>query len=255
MNILIIEDEEPAAIRLQKMILEITPEAKILGVLDSIKSTIKWFETNSAPDLIFMDINLSDGNSFEIFEKIKIITPIIFTTAYDEFALKAFKVNSVEYLLKPINKENLTTAINKFKQFHATNTAYIERLNQVVENFQDQKSAIKKRFLIRYGEHIKSIDIENVAYFYTEGKINFLKTKDNHTFPIEYNLDRLESLIDHQKFFRINRQFIISVDSIDQMFSYSKSRVKINLKPKIELETIVSTERSPLFKEWLTGKE
>ena len=253
MRILIIEDEEPASSRLKKLILEAEPTAQILDVIVSIKSTIEWFRTHESPELIFMDINLSDGNSFEIFEKIDIEIPIIFTTAYDQYSIKAFEVNSVEYLLKPINKEQLKNAIIKFKKFHTKQV--LPDLNKLLESFKDTNSNYKKRFLIKYGEHIKAVDSEQIAYFFTEDKINFLRTMDNHTYHLDYNLDRLENMLDPIKFFRINRQFIISIDSIDQMFSYSKSRVKINLKPISTLETIVSTERSPLFKEWLGGKE
>lgn len=253
MKILIIEDEEPASDRLKKLILEAEPTAQILDVLVSIKSTLDWFKTNENPELIFMDINLSDGNSFEIFENIELEIPIIFTTAYDQYAIKAFEVNSIEYLLKPINKEQLKNAIIKFKKFHLKEA--LPDLKKLLESFKDSNTNYKKRFLIKYGEHIKAVDSEQVAYFFTEDKINFLRTKDNHTYHLDYNLDHLENMLDPNKFFRINRQFIINIDSIDQMFSYSKSRVKINLKPTSTLETIVSTERSPLFKEWLGGKE
>lgn len=254
MNILIIEDEEPAANRLKKMILDADPTSIILDVLVSIQSSVEWLNTHSHPDLIFMDINLSDGNSFEIFELTSIETPIIFTTAYEEFALKAFEVNSIDYLLKPINSEKLAGAINKYKKFHENKQA-LPDFSKLLASIRENNTEYKKRFLIRFGEHIKAVDIDQVAYFYTEEKINFLKTKDNHTYHIDYNLDKLDTMLDPEKFFRINRQFIISIDSIDQMFSFSKSRVKINLKPSINLETIVSTERSPLFKEWLSGKE
>lgn len=254
MKILIIEDEQPASTRLKKLLLEAEPEAVILDEIVSIKSAVEWLKTHSHPDLIFMDIHLADGNSFDIFELVNISTPVIFITAYDEFALKAFKVNSVEYLLKPVKQEDLVNALNKFETYFKKETA-LPDLSKLMENLRDPGAGYKKRFLIRYGEHIKTVDTDNAAYFYTEEKINFLKTKDNHTYHIEYNLDKLEGLLDPQKFFRINRQFIINIDAIDQMFSFSKSRVKINLKPPTNLDTIVSTERSPLFKEWLSGKE
>lgn len=254
MNILIIEDEEPAAIRLKKIVAEIEPGAKILDVLVSISSAVKWISAHPSPDLILMDINLADGSSFEIFNKVNIDSPVIFITAFDEFAIQAFKVNSIEYLLKPVKKEELTTAFNKYKKYHA-GKQQLPDLKMLVETLLEKQGQYKKRFLIRYGEHIKTIDIAQVSYFYTEEKINFLKTKDNRTYPVEYNLDKLETMLDPQRFFRINRQFIISIDSIVEMFSFSKSRVKVNLTPPSNLETIVSTERSPHFKEWLSGKE
>ena len=254
MKVLILEDEEPAALRLQKILAEVEPEAEILDILVSVKSAVEWLKTHPAPDLILLDINLADGSSFEIFSLTKVESPVIFITAYDEFAIKAFKVNSVEYLLKPVKKEELDFAIKKYKKIHASKKEP-QDLKALLESIKDESKSYKKRFLIRFGERIKTIDISQVAYFYTEEKINFLKTKDDHSFPVDYNLDKLETLLDPERFFRINRQFIISIDSIVEMFSYSKSRVKVNLKPTINLETIVSTERSPHFKEWLSGKE
>jgi DNA-binding LytR/AlgR family response regulator len=254
MNILIIEDEQPAADRLKKMIMEIQPEANFPEAIVSIKTAVEYFKNGNKPDLIFMDIHLADGNSFEIFDMAEVNAPIIFTTAYDEYAIKAFKVNSIEYLMKPVKKEELQNAFSKFKKYYEK-TEQLPDLSKLVEALRDPQSQYKKRFLIRFGEHIKAIEIDQVAYFYTEDKINFVKTKDNHTYHIDYNLDKLEQMLDPEKFFRINRQFIIGIDSIDQMFSFSKSRVKVNLKPPINMDTIVSTERSPLFKEWLGGKD
>lgn len=254
MRVLIIEDEEPAALRVKKLLSEIEPDASVLEILVSVRSAVQWLGSHTAPDLILLDINLADGSSFEIFSQVKVESPVIFITAFDEFAIQAFKVNSVEYLLKPVKKEEFVSAINKYKRIH-TNKSGFPDLKMLVETLKDKQEPFKKRFLIRYGEHIKSVDISQVAYFYTEEKINFLKTKDNHTYPLDYNLDKLETMLDPEHFFRINRQFIISIDSIEEMYSFSKSRVKVNLKPPINLDTIVSTERSPHFKEWLSGKE
>ncbi len=253
MNVLILEDEEPAAARLIKILAETEPAAKVLDVLVSVKSAVSWLKSNPAPDLILMDINLADGQSFEIFTQTEVESPIIFITAYDQFALQAFKVNSIEYLLKPIKKEELHSAINKFKKLQKNTDS--PDIKTLIESFIDKQDRYKKRFLIKYGEHIKMIDIKDVSYFYTEEKINFLKTKDNYSYPIDYNLDKLETMLDPGKFFRINRQFIISIESITEMFSFSKSRVKVVLTPPINMDTIVSTERSPLFKEWLSGKD
>ena len=254
MKVLILEDEEPAALRLKNILQEIEPEAEILDVLVSVNSAIKWLSQHDSPDLILQDINLADGSSFEIFKRTDVQSPVIFITAYDEFAIQAFKVNSVEYLLKPVKKEELESALKKFRKLHL-NDSIATDIKSLIEDIADKKKAYKKRFMIRFGERIKTIDIANVAYFYTEEKINFLKTKDNHTYPIDYNLDKLEAIIDPERFFRINRQFIISLDSISEMYSFSKSRVKVILNPSSDLDTIVSTERSPLFKEWLSGIE
>ncbi|MBK7850486.1 MAG: response regulator transcription factor [Bacteroidetes bacterium] len=256
MNILIIEDEEPAALRLKKILNELEPDAQVLDIIVSVKSAVEWLNKNATPDLILLDIHLADGSSFEIFKLTEVKTPVIFITAYDEYAVQAFKVTSVDYLLKPIKKEDLAAAIKKYKSIYIkTPNPPMPDFGLLLETLRKPQPEFKKRFLIRFGEHIKAIDAENIAYFYTEEKINFLRTTDNHTYHVDYNLDKLEEMLDPERFFRINRQFIISINSIDQMFSFSKSRVKINLKPPINLDTIVSTERSPLFKEWLAGKE
>jgi two-component system LytT family response regulator len=254
MRILIIEDETPAADRLKKMILEFEPQAEIISNLVSISSSVKWLKENTAPDLIFMDIHLSDGDSFQIFNELEITTPVVFVTAYDQYALEAFKVNSIDYLLKPVKKDDLSRAIDKYKQRGSSNMQQMmEMLKQM--NIAPSKKEMQKRIIIRYGDTIKMVEISDVAYFYTEDKINFLCTKDNIRYPIDQNLDELESMVDDAVFFRINRQYIININSIDKMLAWSKSRVKVILKPACEHETIVSTERSPHFKEWLTGSK
>ncbi|MBP6334267.1 MAG: response regulator transcription factor [Bacteroidia bacterium] len=252
MNILIIEDEEPAAQRLIKMITSIEPSARILEVIVSIRSAVKWLKDNPAPDLIFQDIQLADGLSFEIFNQHKVESPIIFVTAFDEYAIQAFKVNSIDYLLKPIKKEELEKSIRKYHKLKANNhNSTPSDMEDLIATLRGPGKKFKSRFLIRFGEHIKKIDISEIAYFYTQDKINFLKTFSGNSYPLDMNLDTLERNIDPEKYFRINRQFIVGIDSIEQMFSFSKSRVKIKLKPAIDIETIVSTERSPAFKEWL----
>jgi DNA-binding LytR/AlgR family response regulator len=248
-NILIIEDEEPAANRLKKMLTELEHEAIVLDNIVSVNSAIEWFKQNPSPDLIFSDIQLSDGLSFEIFKNVEVQCAVIFITAYDQYAIDAFKVNSIDYLLKPIKKDDLQVAINKFKKLNRSETPPLD-INKVLEVFHP-KTEYKTRFIVRYGEHIKTIKIEDAAYFYTEDKINFLTTKEGRRYTIDYNLDALESMLDPKIFFRINRQFIISINAISEMFSYSKSRVLIKLNPLTKHETIVSTERSGDFKLWL----
>lgn len=249
-NILIIEDEEPAANRLKKMVTELEPNANVLDNIVSVNSAIAWFKQNPQPDLIFSDIQLSDGLSFEIFKNVEVHCPVIFITAYDQYAIDAFKVNSIDYLLKPIKKDDLETALNKFKKLTTTAAAPMD-ISKVLEVFNQPKTEYKTRFIVRYGEHIKTIKIEEVAYFYTEDKINFLTTNEGRRYTIDYNLDNLESMLNPKTFFRINRQFIISIHAINEMFSYSKSRVLVKLNPPSKHETIVSTERSGDFKLWL----
>jgi len=252
MRILIIEDEEPAANRLKKMILDFELTAEITSNLVSIASSVKWLKENPTPDLIFMDIHLSDGDSFQIFNELEVTSPVVFVTAYDQYALDAFKVNSIDYLLKPVKKEDLSRALDKYKQRGSSNMQQMMDLLKQM-NITPSKKETQKRIVIRYGDTIKMVEIADIAYFFTEDKINFLCTKGNLSYPIDQNLDELESIVDDTIFFRINRQYIININAIDKMLAWSKSRVKVILKPSCANETIVSTERSPHFKEWLNG--
>ncbi len=250
MRILIIEDEELAAERLARMIHELEPKAQIIDTLCSVNAALKWFSENKMPDLVFMDINLADGSSFEIFKGVNITCPVIFVTAFDQYAIAAFKVNSIDYLLKPLKKEELKAAIEKFKRLKPASTD----MNLAIQQLIDSRKEYQKRIIIRFGENIKMVDVKDIAYFYTEDKINYLCTHQSLRYPVDFNLDELEQLLSPKEFFRINRQFIVSITSIEKMLAWSKSRVKLVLKPASDIETIVSTDRSPHFKEWLTGK-
>ncbi|MFZ4057808.1 MAG: LytR/AlgR family response regulator transcription factor [Ferruginibacter sp.] len=252
MRLLIIEDEEPAANRLSKMLLEIDPTIEVLGHIESVASAIKWCKENKMPDLVLSDIQLADGLSFEIFKAVNATCPVIFTTAYDQYAIDAFKVNSVDYLLKPIKREELVKAIEKYKNFHQTNNSANENLSKLLETISPNTIAnYKTRFIVRFGDHIKTINVEDIAYFYTEDKISFLTIKEGRRFTVDFNMDALEQALNPKNFFRINRQYIISIQAITEMFAYTKSRVLIKLNPPAKHETIVSTERSADFKAWL----
>ncbi|MBL0343137.1 MAG: response regulator transcription factor [Bacteroidetes bacterium] len=221
--------------------------------LVSIKSAVSWLSKNEHPDLILMDIQLADGNSFEIFKSIVPKCPVIFITAYDQFALQAFKFNSIDYLLKPVKKTELEHALTKFKEHvSSSRPKEVADLEKLIDLFKS-KHEYQKRIIIRFADKIKALEIKDIAYFYTENKVNYLATFDNKTFPIDQNLDEIEAIVDHAVFFRINRQFIVNINAIKNMVSYSKSRVKLELNPHTDMETIVSTERSPNFKGWLTG--
>ena len=252
LRILIIEDEEPAANRLQKMITEAEPGAEIAGLIPSVSPAIQWFAANPLPDLNFSDIQLADGTSFHIYREIKTVCPVIFVTAYDQYAIEAFKVNSVDYLLKPLKKDELLAAISKYKGTRAVQAPALD-INKLLQSYNPKSAAYKTRFIIRYGEHIKTIHTDEIAYFYTEDKVNFLTTSEGRRYAIDLNLDNLETALDPKQFFRINRQFIVSIHSIAEMFAYTKGRVLIKLKPAAKQETIVSTERSADFKTWLDG--
>ncbi|MEO1257386.1 MAG: LytTR family DNA-binding domain-containing protein [Bacteroidota bacterium] len=249
MKILIIEDEAAAMRRLTKLLKEIDPGIEIMDELDSIEASINWLHNNPMPDLLFFDIHLADGSSFEIFKHVKIEKPIIFTTAYDEYALDAFKVNAIDYLLKPIKKPELEQAIQKYKQQSKPAKLDYQKLADAMTRDQSDK-----RFLIRFGQTLKVVNFLDVAYFYTSAKITFLVTKTGKRYPIDYSLEQLDEMANKQKFFRINRQFIINIAAIDEMFAYSKSRVKLTLQPPCDLDTVVSTDRSPIFKKWLVGE-
>ena len=250
MKVLIIEDEKLASDRLTKMILELEPTAEIVGTLVSVKSSVEWLKTHTAPNVILMDINLADGQSFEIFSMVELKTPVIFTTAYDEHALNAFKVSSIDYLLKPIKMDELKRAFDKLHSFNEENSKQMESL---LKKFALHSREFQKRIVIRYGDTIKMVEVSDVAYFYTEEKINYLYTHADLRYPIDHNLDELEHMLDPSVFFRINRQFIVNIYAIDKMLAWSKSRVKVVLRPPSKEDAIVSTERSPNFKGWLIG--
>jgi two-component system LytT family response regulator len=252
MKILIIEDEQAAVRRLQKLLGEIDARHEILDSLSSIDMSVKWIETHPMPDVILMDIHLADGSSFDIFEKTNISCPVIFITAYDEDALKAFKVNAIDYLLKPIKQAELENALQKVSKNTVKETDGADLIQRLQEAGFIHKS---KRILVRMGQSIKLVDFDNVAYFYSKDKISFAVLPGNKRYPLDQSLDQIEQMIDGQQFFRINRQFIVKMSAIEEMISYSKSRVKLKLNPPTDEDAIVSKERSPEFKKWLTGSE
>ena len=256
MNILIIEDENAAARRLEKMLGEISPEAIVIDRLDSVETAVLWFQNNPQPDLILLDIHLAAGASFEIFEHAQVSAPVIFTTAYDEYAVQAFKVTAVDYLLKPIKINELAAALDKYKRVFQPATA--PNYGPLLDTLRRQEGggSYLRRMLIRFSNSYKLVEMSDAAYFYTKDKITFVVSRSlGKRFPVDYPLDKLESLLDPASFYRINRQFIVNVAAIKEMHPYSKSRVKIDLEPPTELETIVSTERSADFKKWLVGEQ
>lgn len=221
MKILIVEDEELAVKKIRKTLAGVEPDAEVVAVTDSILSTVNWLEENPAPDLILMDIELSDGQSFEIFNQTTIKSPVIFTTSYDEYALKAFKVNSIDYLLKPIQKEDLEAAIQKLRQMkelYKTEEAKPDvSIDNLVKELQQklQPKDYRKRFLVKHAQKLVSIEVDEIAYFFSDGRLNFFKTYDNRKFVVDYTMDELEDMLDPEKYFRISRSFYISVNSVD----------------------------------------
>lgn len=249
MNVLIVEDEALAADRLEKILKEITPDINILAKLGSVKESVKWLTLKSA-DLIFLDIQLSDGLSFSIFDQVAVQTPVIFTTAYDQYAIKAFQLNSVSYLLKPIRKNELAESLQKYKSLKS---AFSIDFDNLLSAIQGRKPEYRKRFLIQIADKFRKIEIEEIAYFYAFDRSVFLTTNDGNSYALDMSLETLESTIDPSLFFRINRKYFVSMHSISNMFSWSRSRIKLVLKPKTddELDTIVSIDRAADFKKWM----
>ena len=252
MNLLIIEDEPASAQRLKKLAEEIDPDIKVIDMLDSISTSVEWFRTHTEPDLVLLDIHLADGLSFEIFKEVSIACPVIFTTAYDQYAIQAFKVNSIDYLLKPIKKTELAEAIRKFKRIQPARPGI--DLSQLTAMLGKPGQDYLKRIMIRLGQQIKVVEVKDVAYFYIDEKIVFAVSFNKDRYPMDLSLDQLEKQLDPDRFFRINRAFIISLESIETMITYSKARIKIKLKPLCEIESITSTERSAEFRDWLRGR-
>jgi DNA-binding LytR/AlgR family response regulator len=249
MKVVIIEDETLAAKRLEGLLRQCDPSVEVTATLPSIKSAVKWFAANPPPDLLFMDIHLEDGLSFTIFEQVELDTPVIFTTAFDEYMLKAFKVNSIDYLLKPINREELTAALHKYKKL--SRPAAHQDLRSLLTEVLRKEPAYKSRFVIAAGAKIKTIAVEEIAYFYSEEKLTLLVTAQNHRFPVDYTLDKLTEILDPAHFFRVNRKCIVRMKAIEAIHKYSASRLKLTLSPPPDADVFVSTERYTAFKEWL----
>lgn len=251
MKTLIIEDEAPAARRLQKLLLEVDPHLEVLEIIDSVEASVKWLRAHQMPELIFMDIQLADGLSFNIFEQVEIQAPIIFTTAYDEYTLQAFKVNSIDYLLKPIEINNLSQSIRKLSQLKNQFGGSTPNIEALLKSIQTEKRAYKTRFLVKLGDRLVSVPEKDIAYFWAEQKIVSLITNEQKKYIVDYSLDELENLLDPDYFFRLNRQFLARIQSIQNIHSYFKGKLKVALNPSNEAEVIISRERSSTFKKWL----
>ena len=250
MKVVIIEDEKPAARRLSRMFKELGIEAEVM--LHSVEESLNWFQNNSQPDLIFLDIQLSDGLSFEIFEEVTVDSAIIFTTAYDEYALKAFKLNSVDYLLKPIDEDELKTAVEKYKNQQPKESKLqvnIDDIRKLLINPIDRK--FKKRFTIKIGQHIKIIHVDEIECFYSENKATYIHTISNRNYLIDGSLEHWQEQLDPESFYRVNRTFMMHINSIKDIIAYSNSRLKLILQTFSDTEIIVSRERVKDFKNWI----
>lgn len=248
MKILIIEDERQAANRLIRLIGVHFELAEIIQDIDSVRKAIAWFSQNSEPDLIFCDIQLADGISFEIFEQVKLSTPIIFTTAYDHYAIKAFQVNAIDYLLKPVDPKELARAVVKFKENQIKPNLDLDTIKEMLA---PKAASFKSRFLVRFGEKIQSITIEEVAFFFSEARITFLQTHEGKKYVLESPLEQTEAQVNPSNFFRLNRKYLCSLASIEGIFSYSNSRLKVTLKNSTDSDILISREKVTDFKSWL----
>ncbi len=250
MKLLIIEDEIHNANRLQLMLKEIDPEITIAGVLESVADSIEWFDKHDEPDLILMDVRLADGLCFEIFSARTITAPVIFTTAYDEYAIRAFKVNSIDYLLKPIHKAELGAALTKYEQL-AGSSMPDPAISNLVDIIKKQGVAYRSRFLIQVNDGYKTILVKDIDYIYSEFKITHLVLHNNVVQALPYTMDELEEQLDPNVFFRANRQHIISIHTIKDIHNFFNGKLKITLSKHPEAEIIISREKAGIFKQWL----
>ncbi len=248
MKILIIEDEKPAATRLERLLASHFPEVKFGENLDTVTKAVRWFGENPDPDLIFCDIQLADGISFEIFEKVKVTAPVIFTTAFDQYAIRAFQVNAIDYLLKPIDPLELARAVDKFKSSQAKPMLDLELLKGLL---QPEKKIFKNRFLVRFGEKIQSVPNEEVAFFYSEERVTFLQTVGGKKYVLDSTLEQVESQVDPMLFFRLNRKYLAKVDAVEEVLTYSNSRLKVKLRNCPDNDILISREKVSDLKEWL----
>lgn len=251
MNVLIIEDEPLAAQRLETLIVGLLDNARVVDKIDSVKKSVHWLQKNATPDLILMDIQLADGISFLIFEQCEVKAPVIFTTAYDEYALKAFKVNSIDYILKPVDKAELANALRKLellKNIQPSREALMQSISQAMSMLTKK---YKERFVIKVGEHLKTVDVKNVLYFYSQEKTTFCHTTDNRNHILDFTLEQLEALVDPAGYFRVNRKYLVRSDSIQDIIAHTNSRLRLVLKDSQDNDVIVARERVQEFRHWL----
>jgi two-component system, LytTR family, response regulator LytT len=252
MRVLILEDEKLSAERLCSLCLDLEPDTDILATLPSVAQAERWLTQNSLPDLMLVDIHLADGSSFELFRRVPVQAPLIFTTAYDRYAIEAFKHNSIDYLLKPIDRDELQRAFAKYSDWKdRRDTAKIVDIEALTEKIKQFNISYKQRFLVRFGDNLLYKNNTEIAYFYAEDKTVFLVSTDGKRFVIDYRLDQLDELLDPTSFFRVNRKFIIRIDAIQRMRSVLGSRLQLYLKPVPETDVYVSKERVAEFKAWL----
>ena len=252
MNVLILEDETLSAQRAKTLLYEHDPTISVIETIDSVEDATEWLGRNPEPDLMLVDIHLSDGLSFDLFKKVQVKSPVIFTTAYDQYAIQAFKMNSIDYLLKPLDKSELGFALGKFKTLSQERKSLITSdIQQLMQTFQASNKKYKNRFLVKFGDNIQFKNTDEIAYFFADDKITYLVSNEGRRFIIDYKLEQLEDLLDPQFFYRLNRKFMIRIDSVQKIKTLINSRLQIFLKPSFEQEIFVSKDKMSDFKTWL----
>ncbi len=252
MNVVIIEDEHLTAERIATLLRQIDPGIKVISIIDSVRRAVEWFGSNEKPDLVFMDIQLADGLSFDIFDAVKIEAPVIFITAFQEYAIKAFKVNSVDYLLKPVSEEDLRAALTKYRRYFNHELTVPAIGGDLLRNIREMISRpYKSRFMVRVGDHIKSVDVKDILYFYSLQKGTYLHSSDNRNYVIDYTLGGLAKMLDPLLYHRINRRYLISHRAITDLITLSSSKLKVKLLHSNDDEIYISRDRVGTFKAWL----
>lgn len=254
MRVLIIEDEKPAANNLIRLLRRELPEAEIEGPLGSVEESVSWLRENTHPNLIFLDINLTDGPSFEIFSQVEVNTPIIFCTAYDQYALRAFKLNSIDYLLKPLDPAELKAALEKFGNLQKEPGQNETDLRGLIKDLLNPSKNFRQRFVIKVGDQLKIVKTEEIHLFISVGKDTFLQTSSGRQYPVDESLDKLEPQLATGDFFRINRNYLIRLDAIKEVRTYSNSRLKLELLHSDDQDVLVSRDKTAAFKSWLAGE-
>ncbi len=248
MTVLILEDERLASEKLARMLQEAEPRAAIVAQIASVAEAVQWLQNHPHPDLILSDIQLLDGLCFDIFRQVRVDKPVIFTTAYDQYAIQAFEVNSIGYLLKPVKPESLRASLQKWQSL---TTASAADYSEVLKYLKTAQREYKSRFMVRLGQKIIALTVDKIAYFFSEQKLTYIVTTDNKKFPMDQPLDEIMDVLDPRIFFRINRQYIITFTSIAEIHPYFKGRVKLMLQPQATEDVIISAERTPEFKRWI----
>ena len=252
MNVLILEDEILSAQRAKALLQEHDPTISVVETIDSVEDATIWLGKNPEPDLMLVDIHLSDGSSFDLFKKVAIKSPVIFTTAYDQYAIQAFKMNSIDYLLKPLDKDELGFALGKFKELTQERKSLLTAdIQRIVQSFQGSNKKFKNRFLVKFGDNIQFKNTDEISYFFADDKITYLVSNEGRRFIVDYKLEQLEELLDPNFFFRLNRKFIIRIDSVQKIKTLINSRLQVFLKPNFEQDIHVSKEKTSEFKSWL----